>query len=96
MKKYLALIALSFIFMLPAKAANTPPPGTNNQLTYNHNGRYGTLGLNTGLYIINCPAGNYLSLTTTDCPAAPPGTFLTSDDGVTILTDDHGNQLTNN
>jgi hypothetical protein len=79
------ILALSFILLCIggyALAANTPPFGINNQLGYNQNGKWGALGLNTGLYIVGCPNGqNYLSLTTTvSC-------FPTSQSIVTPLND---------
>jgi hypothetical protein len=82
MKKLTLTICFLIASMYPAIAANTPPPGLNNQLDYNQNGKWGALGLNTGLYIVGCPNGqNYLSLTTTvSC-------FPTSQSIVTPLND---------
>jgi hypothetical protein len=76
MLRVLALL-LILIFACPTWAANTPPPGANNQPIYNKNGQYRALALN-GIYIIYCPGGqSYLSLTTTvSCPS-PTGNIVT-------------------
>lgn len=93
MKKLIVLTLLPFIFVVPVKAANTTPPGSFGQMFWNN-------GL--GLYApVIVGQGLCLSTTSTGCvaptpPIPPSGTLLTDNFGTNILTDDHGNQLTNN
>jgi hypothetical protein len=93
MKKLIALTVLSLLFMLPAKAANTPPPGAFSNMFWNNGlGQYAPVIVGQGL----C-----LSTTSSGCvaptpPIPPSGTLLTDNSSTNVLTDDNGNQLTNN
>jgi hypothetical protein len=58
MKKLLLILCFLIVSMYPAVAANTTPPGTNEEMFYNKTGQWASMHIGAGL----C-----LSSTATDC-----------------------------